>query len=251
MWADGGVTAVEEEVGAADVKALGCETEVIELILLRLLRCRQWQKMRNPLEEWEDLFTADTEVEQAECYWHLCCFGCSLSEGERERERFLLESDIAGGFVSARFRYWVEGQWAVARSTIARRRQARRHQRGSSVASRLRPCVSAPPTSLKTCIAFRSVIPDELYHSRNPLVKLLVVLWTGEVTTAGTNEDVAPAESAIFCDVAEEAQAAIEAPTGSVTRSALWLFGVIQKLSAIVTFAGAPRDTLLALAADQ
>jgi hypothetical protein len=28
----------------------------------------------------------------------LCCFGCSLSDGERERERFLLESDsgIAG-----------------------------------------------------------------------------------------------------------------------------------------------------------
>ena len=29
----------------------------------------------------------------------LCCFGCSVSDGERERERFLLESDsgIAGG----------------------------------------------------------------------------------------------------------------------------------------------------------
>jgi len=35
----------------------------------------------------------------------LCCFGCSLSDGERERERFLLESDsgIAGFFFSARF----------------------------------------------------------------------------------------------------------------------------------------------------
>jgi hypothetical protein len=31
----------------------------------------------------------------------LCCFGCSLSDGERERERFLLESDsgIAGFFL--------------------------------------------------------------------------------------------------------------------------------------------------------
>jgi hypothetical protein len=30
----------------------------------------------------------------------LCCFGCSVSDGERERERFLLESDsgIAGCF---------------------------------------------------------------------------------------------------------------------------------------------------------
>jgi len=35
----------------------------------------------------------------------LCCFGCSLSDGERERERFLLESDsgIAGFFFSAMF----------------------------------------------------------------------------------------------------------------------------------------------------
>jgi len=34
----------------------------------------------------------------------LCCFGCSLSDGERERERFLLESNsgIAGVFFSAR-----------------------------------------------------------------------------------------------------------------------------------------------------
>ena len=33
----------------------------------------------------------------------LCCFGCSLSDGERER--FLLDSDsgIAGFFFSARF----------------------------------------------------------------------------------------------------------------------------------------------------
>jgi hypothetical protein len=38
----------------------------------------------------------------------LCCFGCSLSEGERERERFLLESDIAGIF-SARFDQDSEG----------------------------------------------------------------------------------------------------------------------------------------------
>ncbi len=30
MWAEGGVTAEEDEVGAADVKALGCEAEVME-----------------------------------------------------------------------------------------------------------------------------------------------------------------------------------------------------------------------------
>ena len=50
----------------------------------------------------------------------LCCFGCSLSEGERERERFLLESDIAGIF-SARFDQDSEGGRPIGTEKYTRR----------------------------------------------------------------------------------------------------------------------------------
>lgn len=53
----------------------------------------------------------------------LCCFGCSLSDGELERERFLLESDsgIAGRVFlvqgSVKIQIWCgsEGQWVTGK----------------------------------------------------------------------------------------------------------------------------------------
>jgi len=55
---------------------------------------------------WRGVLIEDDVGDGAPVLARLCCFGCSLSDGERERERFLFESDsgIAGCFFfSARF----------------------------------------------------------------------------------------------------------------------------------------------------
>jgi hypothetical protein len=99
---------VEDEVGAPDVKTLGCEAVVMEL----LVSAAPFAVSAVTEDDAESVggigrlvrsIVGSSGWDTAPVLARLCCFGCSLSEGERERERFLLESDIAGGFFSVRF----------------------------------------------------------------------------------------------------------------------------------------------------
>jgi hypothetical protein len=98
---------VEEEVGAPDVKTLGCEAVVMELLVsaapFAVSAEADDAESVGGIGRLVRSIVGSSGWDTAPVLARLCCFGCSLSEGERERERFLLESDIAGGFFSARF----------------------------------------------------------------------------------------------------------------------------------------------------
>lgn len=94
---------MEEEVGAADVKALGCEAVFMdEVASAAASAVSAVAESVGGIGGLVRDIAGSSGWDTAPVLARLCCFGCSLSEGERERERFLLESDIARIF-SARF----------------------------------------------------------------------------------------------------------------------------------------------------